>query len=149
MTDILLDCWIPGRPRPQGSMRHVGKGHMAYSATTIAHRNRLIEVLATAWCGRVPIDEAVALSVDMYFHRPKAHYGTGRNAAVLKESAPLHKTTPLDTDKGCRLVADGLTIAGVIRDDALIVELLGRKCYDEGPERTHVQLRRMPTVGER
>jgi Holliday junction resolvase RusA-like endonuclease len=57
------------------------------------------------------------------------HYGTGRNAELVKLSAPIFKATAPDSDKLIRLIGDALTIAGVIADDALIVRILAEKRY--------------------
>ncbi len=36
--------------------------------------------------------EAVAMTIDFYFPRPKCHYGSGRNAAKIKDTAPKYHT---------------------------------------------------------
>ena len=72
------------------------------------------------------------LSVDMIFYspRPKGHYGTGRNAARLKDSAPEYPIGRPDVLKLARAVEDALT--GVVyRDDALIVDEVLHKRYGE------------------
>ncbi|ASU86193.1 RusA family crossover junction endodeoxyribonuclease [Nocardiopsis gilva YIM 90087] len=64
------------------------------------------------------------LSVDMVFsvERPKSHFGTGRNAGVLKRSAPPYPASMPDLSKLLRSTEDALTSAGVWRDDARVVE---------------------------
>lgn len=81
---------------------------------------------------------AVGIELAFYFKRPKGHYGSGRNAAVLKGSAPLEMVTTPDLDKLARNALDAL-VGVLIADDALIVELGLRKQYGE-PERMEVQL---------
>lgn len=54
--------------------------------------------------------------ISFYFPRPLSHYGTGRNAGVLKESAPAWPMT-MDIDKLQRTVLDALQLAGVVADD--------------------------------
>ena len=54
-------------------------------------------------------------------HRPASHFGTGRNAARLKDTAPVLPSGYPDTSKLARAVEDALVDAGVIADDALIV----------------------------
>jgi crossover junction endodeoxyribonuclease RusA len=67
------------------------------------------------------------------FARPKSHLGTGRNAGVVKESAPVWHTTYPDGDKSARAVGDSLTEAGVIVDDAQIaVWLISKRWCDPG-----------------
>lgn len=56
-----------------------------------------------------------------YRARPKGHYGSGRNAGVVKQSAPAFPTTRPDVLKLARAAEDALT--GVVwRDDAQIVD---------------------------
>ena len=37
MTDILLSCWIPGRPRPQGALKTFAVAGKATAGTRIPH----------------------------------------------------------------------------------------------------------------
>lgn len=71
------------------------------------------------------LDGPVTLTVDFYLPRPKAHYGTGRNAGALKPSAPAeHLTMP----KLTRAVGDALTRLAW-RDDSQIVAWHAYKHY--------------------
>ena len=79
-----------------------------------------------------------ALGVSMLFYRPRprGHFGTGRNAGVLRASAPAYPTTRPDVLKTARSVEDSLT--GVIyRDDSQIVAEELHKHYGE-PARCEV-----------
>lgn len=85
-----------------------------------------------------------ALDVEMIFviARLKGHFGTGRNAEVLKDSAPLQPTVRPDVLKLARAVEDALT--GVVwRDDSLIVNESLQKRYGE---RACVEIRVRPTA---
>lgn len=86
----------------------------------------------------------VALDVEMIFvmTRLKSHYGTGKNAEVLKDTAPLQPTVMPDVLKLARAVEDALT--GVLwRDDALIVNESLQKRYGD---RERVEIRVRPTA---
>lgn len=134
---MILDEWIHGTPRPQGNPQQITKHYARYPSTTIEHRNEVIRHLSMVW-DRPPVDVAVTLTATFYFARPKSHYGTGRNAHTLKPSAPPeHAQTP-DADKLLRLICDALTIAGVIADDRLIVDIRGRKRWTENRPGTMV-----------
>lgn len=61
--------------------------------------------------------------------RAKGHYGTGRNAEILKDSAPRWFTKAPDLDKLIRSCFDSLTDCGVWREDKQVVEVLARKGY--------------------
>jgi len=77
------------------------------------------------------------VDVSFVYARPKGHYRTGRNAAMLRDSAPLFKASAPDLDKLQRALGDALTQAGIVRDDALIVEWSARKLWGTTP---HVEL---------
>lgn len=79
--------------------------------------------------------QPVALSITFYLPRPKSHYGTGRNAGLVKESAPTLHTTKPDGDKLTRAVMDALTNAGAYTDDSWVVTANYWKSYaDATPE---------------
>jgi Holliday junction resolvase RusA-like endonuclease len=71
--------------------------------------------------GLRPLAGPIALLLTFYRPRPRSHYGTGKNAEVLKPSAPAYPTTRPDTLKLARAVEDALTSI-VYRDDAQIVD---------------------------
>ena len=72
----------------------------------------------------------VAVRMQFVFSRPKSHFGTGRNADRLKDSAPQHHTKKPDVLKLGRAVEDALT--GVVwRDDSQICD--GDYCKRYGP----------------
>jgi Holliday junction resolvase RusA-like endonuclease len=97
------------------------------------------------------IDGPVRVERRYYFVRPKSHYGTGKNAGLLKDSAPLLPITAADLDKLDRLVFDALT-GTVIRDDKLVCAGEPLKFYAEGdePPRTEVEVSAIEptTVGQ-
>lgn len=92
-------------------------------------------------------DTPLAVGMTFYLSRPKGHFGTGRNAGVLKDSAQAFPAKKPDTMKLVRAVEDALS--GVLwRDDALIVDSRGVKLYGE-PERVEVRVRLLTaTAGE-
>ncbi len=72
------------------------------------------------------------LGLIIWFHmsRPNGHYGTGRNAGILKESAPKYPTGRPDLSKCVRAIEDSLT--GIIwKDDSQVVYLQTGKLYDD------------------
>lgn len=74
----------------------------------------------------------VELIVTFTFPRPASHYGTGRNAGVLKAGAPDHVTTIPDLDKLLRSL-DSLTDAGVWDDDRQVTTVTACKVYTGAP----------------
>lgn len=131
-----LHVHIPGVPRPQGSKRHVGHGVMVESSKHLRPwRADAVAAIQAAMAeqGWDTSAAAVDVTVTWHFPRPKSHYGTGRNAATVKPSAPeLHAVKP-DADKLLRALLDALTEAGAVRDDARIATGTWTKAYDAQP----------------
>ena len=154
----VLKLWIPGTPVPQGSKdaiplgRWIGSGAgkkfvpfcrpngvpivnvTDNNADKLAPWRALITSLALdEWAGREALDEDVCVHAEFVFPHLKGHYGTGRNAQTLKPSTPFYKNTKPDKDKLERALFDGLTDAGVWKDDALVVDGGSRKMYGTNP----------------
>lgn len=77
----------------------------------------------------------VHLGVVFTFGRPQSHYGTGRNAAVLKASAPVEYIGLPDIDKAVRALLDAMTAAGVFHDDRQVSRLTHVDRVYPGPAR--------------
>jgi crossover junction endodeoxyribonuclease RusA len=74
-------------------------------------------------------DKPMEVVLTFYFPRPQSHYGTGRNAHILKPSAPDYPTKPPDIDKLMRAIFDGATDAGLWLDDAQVVDVHAIKMW--------------------
>ena len=129
---------VYGTPAPQGSKsaRPVYKGtgadrHFTGRINQVESSRRLPgwrdAVKAAALLQRLDgygQGTAVAVTLRFYLKRPGGHYGSGRNAAVLRPSAPPYPTGKKDDiDKLARGVLDGLTDAGVWHDDGQVAAL--------------------------
>jgi Holliday junction resolvase RusA-like endonuclease len=64
-----------------------------------------------------------------YLPRPGGHFGTGRNAGLVKNSAPLWPAVKPDLDKLERAVFDSLESAGVWGNDSICCGVTGWKHY--------------------
>ena len=63
----------------------------------------------------------IRLNCSFRLHRPKSHYGTGRNSGVLKKSAPEFHIVKPDLDNLIKFVKDCLN--GLAwKDDSQVVE---------------------------
>lgn len=140
MTFAGFGVWIPGVPRPQGSLKIVtsastGQAFAKNSATLIDYRNFAVGEYAKAWGEQSPLDVPVSVRAVFHLPRPKAHFGTGKNAGKIKPSAPRWPTGAPDLDKMLRTHGDAMTIARIVTDDALIVEIAARKSWagERGP----------------
>lgn len=72
--------------------------------------------------GRFPLDGLITARMVFTLARPLGHYRTGRNAHLLRNSAPSAPGTMPDLSKLLRATEDALTDAGVWTDDARVVE---------------------------
>ena len=126
---------IPGQPRAQGSVKMITARYAKYSDPVVAQRNLIVGRLHTEWAGRPPITHAVEVNVTAGYQRPAVHYGTGRNSSRVKDTAPMYPVGRNlgDADKIGRLILDALTVAGVIGDDCLVVDVHVRKCWAAHP----------------
>lgn len=157
-TEVRLALVVEGQPVPQGSMTSVIKGRWNEGRTRFIPMLRkrdgmpVVETLPSnkdelkvwrsqvaaeareAWCGREWLEDVdVFVSVEFRFPRLKSHYGTGRNASVLKRTAAYFKRSYPDIDKLQRAAFDALTEAQVWKDDSLVVDVHARKVYADTP----------------
>lgn len=163
----VLDLVVPGTPVQQGSKDAIPLGRYQITAkgrvfvpVTRAdgvpivnvtdnnadrlkpYRQLVTELASVQWGATAPLDEPVSITVEDVFAWRKGDYGTGKNAHVLKPSAPYFKTSKPDVDKLERSVLDALTDAHVLKDDAVVVELHGRKVYGREAH-THIWVARL------
>ena len=125
---------VVGTPKPAGSKRAftnraTGRA-MLVDASGQPGKDWRADVKAAAmgvYQGDL-IDAPIYLCVEFRFSRPKSHYGTGRNAKVLKARAPEFHTKAPDTTKLLRGLEDALT--GILwTDDSRVVVQRARKDY--------------------
>jgi crossover junction endodeoxyribonuclease RusA len=125
-----LAFFVPGIPAQQGNHRRNQYG--ATYETSKNHAPWRDSIIYAAREARPPAADdgivfagPVAAELTFIFPRPKSHYGTGRNAGVLKPDAPYYKISAPDLDKLIRATLDAITVAGIWRDDAQVVMLQG------------------------
>jgi Holliday junction resolvase RusA-like endonuclease len=112
-----------GIPGPQGSKSLKAHGAMVESSKKVKPwrqdvKHAALEVVGEDW---TLLDGPLAVSMTFAFVRPKSHYRTGRNAALLREGAPARPAGLPDLSKLVRSTEDALT--GVVWvDDARVVE---------------------------
>jgi len=120
--------FAPGVARPQGSKKaflnkRTGKPIYVEASPHVKEWRSVIAASAgTVWKDRPLIEGKVCLQLTFCFLRPKNHYGTGKNAKILKPSAPQDHLKAPDLDKLARAVLDALTNV-CYRDDNQVVEL--------------------------
>lgn len=117
---------VIGRPVTQGAIRSLGQGRPSVhaNAKTLKPWRLAVKDAAMAVAGDLRFTGPVAVDCVYYFDRPAGHYGTGRNAHLVKDSAPPYPATRTcgDIDKLDRAIYDALTDAGIWHDDSQVVD---------------------------
>ena len=149
---------VLGRPQPAGSkraflIRKAGEVK-GVAVTEDAKHSRtwrqLVQSAATDALGWTPEPDTwgyfslagpLVLEATFYVARPAGHFGTGRNAGVVRASAPRFPTVRPDATKLVRALEDALT--GLVwRDDAQVVSQHIHKRFGT-PERAEVTVSRL------
>jgi Holliday junction resolvase RusA-like endonuclease len=126
---------VPGDPAPGGSKRAFRRGRRIV-VTDDCKRNKAwratVALYARAAFRRPASRNPLRVTATFFIRRPRSHYGTGRNASVVRASAPPMPTSKPDATKLWRSTEDALT--GIIWvDDAQIVEQTVAKQYAATP----------------
>ena len=129
----MIEFFVPGKPQalkrhrtyrmPNGKTVRVDPSGAAkddFLAKAMEHRPE------------EPLRGPLWVVVFCYFARPKSHYGTGKNAGLLKDSAPVYHTSAPDADNILKFVGDALN--GIFwRDDRQIAIARINKVYAGSP----------------
>lgn len=127
-TKPILDVFIEGVPATAGSKRHVGHGILVDSCKRQKPWTAMIVAGVRDQWNHEPLTGSIELRLTFSKIRPKGHFGTGRNADRVKQSAPRDWITRPDGLKMARLVEDALT--GIVwRDDSQIVHEVWWKIF--------------------
>ncbi len=130
----MIRLFVAGEPKPQGSKTAYVRGNRAVlveANKALPGWRRTVESALNALAVDEPIDEAVSIQLDFYLTRPASN------------KRPAMTTKP-DIDKLERAILDCLTRTGILRDDSLVVDLLGTKHYaDEHPAGVRIEIHRI------
>lgn len=136
-TPLLGPVFIADRPLPKGSLRNVAeRGEQAVLVNDNPGLTRWENKIAVGVASaaphllRAPITDPVELHVEFRIARPKRPTYPG---------APVGKGMG-DLDKLTRAVGDGLTLAGVWRDDAIVSRIVAEKVYTTGQPGVEITL---------
>ncbi len=123
---------VLGQPAPQGSKRAFSgtrKDGSTYSGVIESSHERVkswrqavIEAAQAERMLTMPFSEPVAVRMTFSLRRPASHYRTGKNAHLLRDSAPARPGKTPDLSKLCRATEDALEAVGLLANDSLIVE---------------------------
>jgi crossover junction endodeoxyribonuclease RusA len=135
VDDSPLVVVVIGKPITQGSKTRGRWGMFDDNKDTLhPWRDSVTAAAIDARRDRPTIQGPVEVSAWFYFDRPQSHYGTGRNAGRLKDSAPPYPLTQAqgDVDKLVRACLDSLKVAKVFRDDKLVARVYAEKLWTGG-----------------
>lgn len=150
-----LELTVTGTPIPQGSLSGyvIPKTKRVVIVNTNAKKLKPWRELITARAhtaaahqGYTPHDGPLQADLTFYFDRPAYHFGTGRNARVLKPGAPTYVATKPDIDKLIRAVLDGLTDAEIWADDSRVAVLHVAQLYVQPGQAAGLLARVRPIV---
>jgi crossover junction endodeoxyribonuclease RusA len=129
MIEYDWSLFIPGRPAPQGSKRHVGNGVLVESSKALAPWRTLVAWSAAQHWREAPLLGAVWVQLQFVMPRP---------LSTPKKATPPAIKKP-DADKLTRAIFDALS--GVCwKDDSQIVDLHASKRLAELDELPGVQI---------
>ena len=130
---------VNGKAEPRGSKTRTRWGVRDDNAKSGPFMEHVADVAAQAMAGRPLLEGPLFVELRFWRARPKTHFGTGKNAGVLKPSAlEARPTSKPDLLKLARGVEDAMT--GIVyRDDAAIVIERLAKHYGE-PARVEVRV---------
>ena len=124
------EVFVPGRPAPQGSKKHVGGGRMVEASKYLpAWRKALDEALTTSWQGKTTIEGPVIVEADFFLQKP------------VTTKHQICPTGPPDLDKLVRSVGDALTRARIVEDDSRITSWRVSKQWTTNEKKQGVRIR--------
>jgi Holliday junction resolvase RusA-like endonuclease len=133
-VDNTISFSVRGDPKAKGSMRAFPvKRKDGSLGTVMTNQNPKTR----EWEDRVALmavenqpdtiwDDPVSVHVSFELTRPKGHFGTGKNADKVKDSAPDWPTKKPDLDKLVRTILDAIT-GVIVADDSQVVKVYARR----------------------
>ena len=122
----MKSIYIPGVPDVKMRPRFSRKTRRAYDPNEQAKEASIQKAQITG--DQETYDQPLYVVYEFVFPRPKGHFGTGKNAGILKGSSPRHCTVPKDLDNMEKFYADSFNFTAY-RDDCQIVESKAKKRY--------------------
>lgn len=130
---LLSSFTIIGEPNAQKRHRHASRGKFVQTYDPSKQEKADFRIVAQQNAPKEPYRVPLFVDITCYFSRPKSHYGTGRNADVLKPSAPIYHTKKPDGDNCAKFIFDALN--GIFwTDDSIICGFQISKQYCSKPE---------------
>ena len=134
---MIIEFFVPGLPRPAGSKSAYYIEKIGRAVVTDANPKAKDWKAAVAVAARAALPPKfrlltgrIEVTATFFLPRPRGHYGTGKNADKIKDSALIDPLTKPDLLKIMRGTEDACT--GIVwRDDAQIADEHTLKHYDD------------------
>lgn len=138
----MIEFFVPGIPKPGGSKipgfnRKTGKSFVRPACDKVKGWMQTVAYFAYNEYKGELLTGPIRLSMTFVMPRPKNHYGTGRNAGVLKPTAPYWHDKQPDRTKLLRSTEDALTKV-IWKDDS---QVCGGPCLKVYGEKTGVEIK--------
>lgn len=132
-----IEFFVPGAPAPGGSKspylnKNTGRINLAPASKKTKDWRAVVRLAAEAAYDGPLLTGPISLSIIFVMPRPKNHYGTGRNAGMLKASAPYWHTKTPDRTKLIRSTEDALKHV-IWNDDSQVCAGRVQKVYGDKP----------------
>lgn len=126
-----INIFVAGLPVAQPRPRAVSfRGHARmYSPGTSNEWKACVIRDLKQYAGTFLAGVPLRCDLTFYLPRPAGHYGTGKNAGVVKASAPTRPTGKPDRDNLDKAVCDAITASGLWADDSQVTDGRIRKRY--------------------
>ena len=135
---INLHFEVEGKASPSGSKKAFVNKHTGRISVVDTAKNkdswqswvRLKAMQEATAAGIEPSRGPFELDIVFYFARPKSHFGTGKNEAVVKPGAPKRHTQKPDVTKLIRCTEDALKGVAWLDDSQVIGQAAVKKWHD-------------------
>jgi Holliday junction resolvase RusA-like endonuclease len=133
--------WVAGDPVTQGSKvafvsKSTGRAVMRESQPKLPLWRQKVTLAVErvvpegALRLRFPAGKPVGVTLTFMLRRPQQHFGTGKNAGKVRDSAPLYPIgMTADIDKLTRAVLDSITDSGLWSDDGQVAWIKATKVW--------------------
>ena len=136
----MIRFFVAGTPQPQPRHRTTKAGHTWTPNTADGWRQR-IAAEAVKYRPDTPILGPVELTLTFLFARPASHFGTGRNAGVVKPKyADMRHISRPDEDNCVKAVKDELQQMGFYRNDSQVWRLTAEKRWCTQGQRAGMEM---------
>jgi len=126
---------LAGTPVPDGRPKfaRMGKFTRVYMPKKVTdYRTKLKVAYLKVYPRRPPLDGAISIAIKVAMPRPLSHFGTGRNAGIIKDRFKyVHHVQKPDCDNFAKMVLDALNGVAYL-DDSQCIKLSVHKYWSHG-----------------